>query len=219
MSIVYYKHPTTIACLIFLVGFALTAQTAFATNATNGNQQSKGNATGNNMTDPAKVNATANEFSYKYGYKGAVNSPHANPYSVGEPMDACRGPDVNTKGQFIPITNKTACMNGWAHAWKDWCTAHTKECVNDLLVGKVPNFIVAAHHQYLAGYNYSTPGGWPGMCPAGHRNAAFCAGYQHFAQVTYLGKVWSFFAVMGVRCLLSSSSSLFEGDAVLFYKR
>jgi hypothetical protein len=168
----------TIVLMMACMGLVLTTQTAQGAGVimqlTNGTFVGGGTVY---LTVPPKA---ANELSYKYGYNTLYVHYTSNPYSVGEPMDSCRGPDVNARGQFIPITNKTACANGWAHAWKEWCTAHTKECVKDLLVGRVPDFVVATHHQYLAGYNYSTAvvGGWPGMCPAGHRNAAFCAGYQ-----------------------------------------
>jgi len=91
----------------------------------------------------------SNDSSYKFGYSAARNNLTGMitvPPSWHDPnlisdicdtADECppAGADQNycMTGQGTPVTNSTACIDGFVHAWKNWCTekdyATAKYCV------------------------------------------------------------------------------------------
>jgi hypothetical protein len=63
----------------------------------------------------------------------------SNPYYPNITKDSCYD-----RWYYGPhsTSNSTACADAWIHAWKDWCTANTKQCVRDVVIGKFPDAIV-----------------------------------------------------------------------------
>jgi predicted small secreted protein len=138
-----------------------------------------GNATGN-MTDPPKINYTGNALSYHYGYKSVHQSDTRNPYDIDNPPnEICNATYYGSNGFKRPmVTNSTSCVDGWVHAWKNWCTTNSKQCVQDILAGNFPDFLIHAHKEYAAGVNaYDNRKFY--RCPIGLTNAAFCAGFHN----------------------------------------
>jgi hypothetical protein len=99
--------------MLALVGLALTAQTAFATN----------------------------ESSYEYGYKEAFNNykcfitnkceqPEDNSANSGVDYICDNLPALNKAAGFssVTITNITACDDGYINGWKDWCKTDAFNC-------------------------------------------------------------------------------------------
>ncbi|MFZ0512304.1 MAG: hypothetical protein WAM14_11915 [Candidatus Nitrosopolaris sp.] len=73
------------------------------------------------------------------------------------------------------VTNTTACKDGFLNDWKNWCSNHAVDCVQNFTIGDFPEMILSAHQQYLAGSKAATGNS---MCPIGE-NAAFCAGWDN----------------------------------------
>ncbi|MGB6529791.1 MAG: hypothetical protein WBF33_16925 [Candidatus Nitrosopolaris sp.] len=80
-------------------------------------------------------------------------------------------------GIVIPaVTNTTACQIGFFSGWKNWCSNHAVDCVQNITRGDFPPIILQLHEQYLRGYNAANGSG-NSMCPIGN-NAAFCQGWD-----------------------------------------
>ena len=57
-------------------------------------------------------------------------------------------------GIVIPaVTNTTACQIGFFSGWKNWCSNHAVDCVQNITRGDFPPIILQLHEQYLRGYN------------------------------------------------------------------
>jgi hypothetical protein len=123
-----------------------------------------------------------NEGSYMYGYwQGSLTGPQIAPGANWNPEfdnNLCtisRSSTLNN-GMVLPaVTNTTACINGWFSGWKDWCSNHAVDCVENITLGDFPNMILQSHKEYLRGYNAAN--GSDSMCPIGE-NAAFCRGWD-----------------------------------------
>ena len=81
------------------------------------------------------------------------------------------------------VTNKTACIDGFLAGYKDWCSNHAVDCVQNITFGDFPPMILQLHEQYLAGAKGANGSGIS-MCPIGE-NAAFCRGWDSNNGVDY----------------------------------
>lgn len=49
-----------------------------------------------------------------------------------------------------PVTNTTACLDGFKDGWRHWCSANTKECTDEIRDGVFPGSPKLDHWQNLA---------------------------------------------------------------------
>lgn len=131
-----------------------------------------------------------NEGSYQHGFwKGTLTGPQFgkdanwNPYSESDNNICVLGGSYMLEypkevyGIVIPaVTNTTACQIGFFSGWKNWCSNHAVDCVQNITRGDFPPIILQLHEQYLRGYNAANGSG-NSMCPIGN-NAAFCQGWD-----------------------------------------
>jgi hypothetical protein len=133
-----------------------------------------------------QVACGTNESSYRYGYElGTLTSPWMQPGANVNPthffyhLGSCQinpSPSKLNNGKVIPaVTNTTACIDGFFNGWKNWCSNHAVDCVQNFTIGYFPEMILKAHEQLLAGEKAATGNS---MCPIGE-NAAFCAGWDN----------------------------------------
>jgi lipoprotein NlpI len=128
------------------------------------------------------VKAT-NEGSYIYGkWQGSETGPQNNATLNEYPTfdnNTCgiHPSSTLTNGVVIPsVTNTTACEHGFFNGYKEWCTNHAVDCVQNITSGQFPEMIIQAKEQYNAGAKAANDSGNT-MCPIGN-NAAFCQGWD-----------------------------------------
>lgn len=84
--------------------------------------------------------------------------------------------------QSPPVTNTTACQDGFFIGWKHWCTNHAINCVGNMTLGYISDIVIKimtkTHEQYNMGYNAAN-GSNLNVCPIGE-NAAFCTGWNNY---------------------------------------
>jgi hypothetical protein len=110
--------------MLACVGFVLTAQTAFATNE------------------------SSYEWGYKYGFgnyrwflKGDCEQPvvYALDQSGVDYLCGSLPALINASGYAsVPITNLTACQDGYHNGWKDWCKTDQINCALLVTLGVYP---------------------------------------------------------------------------------
>ena len=84
--------------------------------------------------------------------------------------------------QYPPVTNTTACIDGFFVGYKDWCISHAVNCVGNMTLGYLPDVLIKkiweTHQQYQRGYNAANSVSL-NVCPIGE-NAVFCTGWNDY---------------------------------------
>jgi hypothetical protein len=84
-----------------------------------------------------QVAYATNESSYKHGFNIAYNGYRCTVTDDCSPPANSALDSTCTNTQHV--TNTTACIDGYLHGWKSWCSLDTKVCLSDVLSGTFPD--------------------------------------------------------------------------------
>jgi hypothetical protein len=84
-----------------------------------------------------------NESSYKFGYqRGSESGPIFKNGCLNENTEMGTYCTMNNANG---VTNTTACQDGFFNGWKNWCSNHAVDCVQNFTIGDSFNLTLAWH--------------------------------------------------------------------------
>ena len=124
------------------------------------------------------ISYATNEGSYKHGL--LAGRPDTNSYPEFDNYTCAL--QNSTIIQYPPVTNITACIDGFFVGYKDWCINYAVNCVGNMTLGYLPDVLIKkiweTHQQYMKGYNAANNSSL-NVCPIGE-NAVFCTGWNDY---------------------------------------